>query len=131
MGCGQCILLPLRTFSAHGFVLFSRGRSVKLARDRSDIANNKFFCIDIDSCSISSRLPMVQREPPQAVWRQLAQSFCTILSEVEARRARKQNIDCAKRHHTRHCWLPAKVVYPANSSKRFSWLTRPTAIFVV
>ena len=49
----------------------------------------------------------------------------------EARRARKQNIDYAKQHHTPHCWLPAKVMYPANSTNRFSWLTRSTAIFIV
>ena len=49
----------------------------------------------------------------------------------EVRRARKQNIDCAKEHHTPHHWLPAKVTYPANSSNRLSWLTRSTPIFIV
>ena len=27
-----------------------------------------------------------------------------------------------------HCWLPAKVMYPANSTERFSRLTRSTSI---
>ena len=30
-----------------------------------------------------------------------------------------------------HCWLPAKVMYPANSTKRFSWLTLSTSILLV
>ena len=34
----------------------------------------------------------------------------------------------AKQHHTPHCWLTAKVKYPANSTKCFSWLTRSTSI---
>ena len=38
-----------------------------------------------------------------------------------------KNIDYAKQHHTPHCWLPAKMMYLANSTKRFSWLTRPTS----
>ena len=38
-----------------------------------------------------------------------------------------KNIDYAKQHHTPHCWLPAKVMYPANSTKRFSRLTRSTS----
>ena len=38
------------------------------------------------------------------------------------------NIDYAKQHHTPHCWLPAKVMYPSNSNKHFSWLTRSTSI---
>ena len=42
-----------------------------------------------------------------------------------------ENINYAKQHHTPHCWLPAKVMYPAISTKRFSWLTRSTAIFIV
>ena len=29
-----------------------------------------------------------------------------------------------------HCWLPAKVMHPANSTKRFSWLTHSTSIFI-
>ena len=46
----------------------------------------------------------------------------------EKRSARKQIIDYAKQHHSPHCWLPAKMMYPANSTKRFSWLTRSTSI---
>ena len=42
-----------------------------------------------------------------------------------------KNIDYAKQHHTPHCWLPAKVKYPANSTKRFSWLTRSTSILLL
>ena len=48
----------------------------------------------------------------------------------EVRRARKQNIDYTKQHHTPHCWLHAKVMYPANSTKRFSWLTRSNPILL-
>ena len=29
-----------------------------------------------------------------------------------------------------HCWLPAKVMYPANSIRCFSWLTRSTSILL-
>ena len=49
----------------------------------------------------------------------------------EARCAGKQNIYYTKQHHTPHCWLPAKVIHPANSSKRFSWSTHSTPIFIV
>ena len=42
-----------------------------------------------------------------------------------------KNIDYAKQHHIPHCWLPAKVMYPASSIKRFSWLTRSTPNFIV
>ena len=45
--------------------------------------------------------------------------------------ARKQNKDYAKQHHTPHCWMPAKVMYPTNLANRFSWLTRSTKIFIV
>ena len=41
-----------------------------------------------------------------------------------------KDIDYAKQHHTPHCWLPAKVMYPANSTKRFSWLTRSSSILL-
>ena len=47
----------------------------------------------------------------------------------KARRARKQNIDYAKQHHTPHCWMPSKVMYPANSTKSLSWMTRSSPIF--
>ena len=43
----------------------------------------------------------------------------------------RYNINYAKQHHTPHCWLPAKVMYPANSTERFSWLTRSTSIFLM
>ena len=49
----------------------------------------------------------------------------------EVRYARKQNIDYDKQHHAPHCWLPAKVMYPAISTKCFNWLTRSTPIFNV
>ena len=48
----------------------------------------------------------------------------------EVRRAIKQNIDYVK-HHTPHCWTPGIVMYPANSTKSFSWLTRQARIFIV
>ena len=41
------------------------------------------------------------------------------------------DIDYAKQHHTPHCWLPAKVMYPADSTKRFSWFTRSTSILLM
>ena len=49
----------------------------------------------------------------------------------EVKHARKQNIHYTKQHHTPYCWLPAKVLYPTNSTKHFFWLTRSTAIFIV
>ena len=49
----------------------------------------------------------------------------------EARCARKQNIDYAKQLNTPHCWLPNKVMYPANLTRSFSWLTRSTPIYIV
>ena len=48
-----------------------------------------------------------------------------MVSEVTRRGVHEsKDIDYAKQHHTPHCWLPAQVMYPANSAKRFSWLTR-------
>ena len=47
----------------------------------------------------------------------------------EVRRVKRLNIDNTKQHHTPHRWLPAKVMYPANSTNRFSWLTCSTRIF--
>ena len=41
----------------------------------------------------------------------------------------KSNINYFKQHHTPLCWLPAKVMYPADSTKHFSWLTCSTPIF--
>ena len=61
----------------------------------------------------------------------LALLWCTMVSEIEARRAKKQNIHYPKQHHTPHCWLPANVMNPANSTMSFSWLTRSTPIFIV
>ena len=52
-------------------------------------------------------------------------------SEIEVRRARKQNIDFVKQHQTPHCWLPAKVMYPANSTRRLSWLALSAPICIV
>ena len=60
---------------------------------------------------------MVQRNPPQAVWNPIVLSWCTMVSEVKRRGMQESiNIDYAKQHHTPHCWLPAKVIYPANSN---------------
>ena len=42
----------------------------------------------------------------------------------------EKNIGYTKQHHTPHRWLPAKVIYPANSANRFSWLIRSTQIFL-
>ena len=36
---------------------------------------------------------------------------------------------CPKVHP--HCWLPTKVMYPANSTKRFSWLTCSTSTLLM
>ena len=53
-------------------------------------------------------------------------------SEVKRRGVQEsKNINYAKQHHTPHCWLPAKVMYPANSTLRFSWLTRSTSILLM
>ena len=84
-------------------------------------------------CFVSSPIPslllMVKRNPLQAVWCHLVLSRCTMVSEVKRRGVQEsKNIDYAKQHHTPHCWLPAKVMYPANSTKRFSWLTRSTSM---
>ena len=49
----------------------------------------------------------------------------------ETRRARKQKINYPKQQHTPQCWLPAKVMHPANSTKRFSRLTHSSPIFIV
>ena len=49
----------------------------------------------------------------------------------EARHASKQNIDYAKQQHSPQFWLPTKVMYPAMSTKRFSWLTHSATIFIV
>ena len=49
----------------------------------------------------------------------------------EVKRARKQNIDYGKQDNTPHCWLPAEVMYPTNSTKRCSWLIRSSPIFIV
>ena len=65
---------------------------------------------------------MVEMEPPQAVWYHLALSWCTMVSEVEVRHARGQNIHCPRHHYTPHSWLTAKVIYLTNSTKRFYWL---------
>ena len=43
--------------------------------------------------------------------------------------ARKQNIDNATWHSSQ--LVAAKLMYPAKSANRFSWLNRPTSIFVV
>ena len=56
----------------------------------------------------------------------------TMVSEVRRRGVQESmNIDYAKQHHTPHCWLPAKVMYPANSTKRFSWFSRSTSIVLM
>ena len=81
--------------------------------------------------SIPSMLLMVQRNPPHAVWYHLVLSWCTMVSEVKRQGVQEsKNIDYAK-HHTPLCWLPAKVMYPTNSTKRFSWLTRSTSILLI
>ena len=76
-----------------------------------------FVCIV--SSSIPSLVQMGQREPPQAVLHHLAPSRCTMASEVKRRGVQEEkNIDYAKQHHTPHCWFPANVMDPANSTKR-------------
>ena len=87
-------------------------------------------------CFVSSPIPslllMVQRNPQQAVWSHLVLLWCTMVTEVKKRCVQdSKNIDYAKQHHTPHCWLPAKVVYSANSTKRFSWLNRSTSILLM
>ena len=87
-------------------------------------------------CLVSSPIPslllMAQRDPPQAVWYHRVQSWSTMVYEVLRRGVlESKNIDYARQHHTPHCWLPVKVMYPANSTKRFSWLTRSTSILLM
>ena len=74
---------------------------------------------------------MVQREPSQAVLYPLALSWCAMVSEAKSRGVPQKIIDYAKQLHTPYCWLPAKVMYPMNSTKRFFWLTRLIRIFNV
>ena len=53
-------------------------------------------------------------------------------SAVERRGVHEsKNINYAKQRHTPHCWLPAKVMYAASSTKRFSCLTRSTSILLM
>ena len=54
-----------------------------------------------------------------------------MVSEIEVRRARKQIIDYVKQHHTPHCWLAAKVMYPVNSTRRLFWLALSAPICIV
>ena len=55
-----------------------------------------------------------------------------MVSEAKRRGVQEsKDVDYAKQHHSPHCWLPAKVMYPANSTKRFSWLTRSTSILLM
>ena len=58
-------------------------------------------------------------------------SPCSIMMHHGLGMQESKNIDYAKQHHTPHCWLPAKVMHPANSTKRFSWLTRSTSILLM
>ena len=48
----------------------------------------------------------------------------------EVRRAKIQNTDYTKQHHTPHYWLLTKKINPTNSTKRFYWLTHSTSILV-
>ena len=55
-----------------------------------------------------------------------------MVSEVKRRGVQEsKNIDYAKQHHTSHCRLPAKVMYPANSTKFFSCLNRSTSTLLM
>ena len=60
-------------------------------------------------------------------------SPCSIMFSDVYRRGmlESKNIDYAKQHRTPHCWLPAKVMYPTNSTKRFSWLICSTSILLM
>ena len=105
---------------------------------------------------IPTLLLMALRKPPQTLWYHLVLSWRTMVSEVNWRGVQEsKNIDYAKQHHTphcrqqsnttswrlmrrannisntHHCWLPAKVMHPANSTKRFSWLTHSTSIWLM
>ena len=117
MGWGQRTPFSLYTSSARGGML---------SRDRSEIVNTKkyahrfffysFIASDGSEGTITGRVV----------------SSCSIMvhhgvRSQQASSARKESIDYAKQHHTPHCWLPAKLMYPSNSTKRFYWLTRSTA----
>ena len=81
---------------------------------------------------VPSLLLMVQRNPLQVMWYHLVLSWCNMVSEVRRRSVHEgKNIDHAKHDRTPHCWLAAKVMYPSNSFKRFSWLTRSTSILLM
>ena len=87
-------------------------------------------------CFVTSSIPslflMGLRNPPQAVWYHFVLSWCPMASGVLRRcEQESKNIDYAKQHYTPHWWLPAKVMYPANSTKRFSSLTRSTSILLM
>ena len=94
----------------HNFFLLSRG-SVMLSCDRYNIVKDYILC-----ASLLLLLLMVLWETLQALWYHLPLSSCTMLFEVK-----RQGMQESKQHHTPHCWLPAKVMYPAKSTKRFSF----------
>ena len=79
---------------------------------------------------VPSLLLMVQWEPRPAVWYHLALSVCHGFRSKEVRFARKQKNYYAKQHHTPHCCLLVKVMYPANSTKCLCWLTHSSPIFI-
>ena len=80
---------------------------------------------------VLSLYTMVSEVDRRDVWCHLVLSWCTMVSEVERRDVQEsRNIDYAK-HHSPHCCLPTKVMYPADSSKHFSWLTCSTSILLV
>ena len=70
-----------------------------------------------------------------------------ILRSARAARGRRTNVSIAyprslwccstksarDRSHkcSTHCWLPTKVMYPANSTKHFYWLTHSTSILLM
>ena len=131
----ECMFLLMVVFNF--ICALSWGANGNLINDYFVIAPNalglKLCAIQMLCYSpIPSLLLMDQKNPPQAVWHHLVLSCCTMVFEAKRRGVKKcKNIDYVTQRHTPHCWLPAKMMYPANSTKRFSWLTRSPSILLM
>ena len=79
--------------------------------------------------SISSWLLIVYVEPAQTVWCYLALTWSVKFQEYWDEACMKTKCRLRQQHHASHSWLPAKVMYSANSTKCLPWLTRSISIF--
>ena len=99
-----------------------------LLRDRSGIVNDCIYCASLFFYSFTAPAGSDGTTTGRvASPRSIMVHHC--FRSKKARRARKQNIDYAKLHLS-HCWLPAKVMYPGNSTMHFSSLTRSNPFFL-